>query len=109
MQISVARQDVMDLKEIVGRHAENLDQRILNRRRHFPETGLVILAFEHVNLCERHVFPRQERRRGGVAGFSSTPWCRRRPRLMFSAGPASRLGGGGCLWFTPAVSTPPGR
>src|SRR5580704_5670340 len=45
----------MDLKEVVGWDAENLDQRILNRLRHFPETGVVILAFEHVDFCERHV------------------------------------------------------
>jgi hypothetical protein len=55
MAIAVARQDVMDLKEVVGWDAENLDQRILNRLRHFPETGVVILTFEHVDFCERQV------------------------------------------------------
>jgi hypothetical protein len=55
VEIAIARQDVMDLKEVVGRDAENLDQRILNCLRHFSETGFVILAFEHVDFCERHV------------------------------------------------------
>ena len=55
MAIAVARQDVMNLKEVVGWDAENLDQRILNRLRHFPETGVVILTFEHVDFRERHV------------------------------------------------------
>jgi hypothetical protein len=45
----------MDLKEVLGWDAENLDQRILNRLRHFPETGVVILTFEHVDFCERQV------------------------------------------------------
>ena len=55
MAVAIARQDVMDLKEVVGWNAENLDQRILNRLRHFPEAGVVILTFEHVDFRERHV------------------------------------------------------
>src|SRR5580704_4478879 len=45
----------MDLKEVVGWNAENLDQRIMNRLRHFPEAGVVILTFEHADFRERHV------------------------------------------------------
>src|ERR1700730_17167964 len=74
MQIPIARQGVMDLKEVLGRHAENLDQRILDRRRHFADAGRVILTFEHVDFCERHVLaPDQRLRREGVAAFSSGP------------------------------------
>src|SRR5437879_8389012 len=69
MAVAIARQDVMDLKEVVGRDAENLDQRILDRLRYFPETGLVVLTFEHMEFCERHVAVSLSNAAPGAAGF----------------------------------------
>src|SRR5258706_15096484 len=45
----------MDLKEVLGWDAENLDQRLLDRRGQFPEADVVIPAFEHVDFGERHI------------------------------------------------------
>src|SRR3954447_534848 len=69
VEVAVARQHVVDLEEVVGRDAEDLDQGVLDRPRHFPETGRVILALEHVDLCERH----------GVVSFSAGIPPRGRP------------------------------
>src|SRR5207247_4403574 len=55
VEIAIARQDMVDLEEVVRRDAETLDQRTLDRLRYFRETDLIILAFQHVDLCERHV------------------------------------------------------
>ncbi len=71
MEVVIAWQDMVDLKEVVGWDPENFDQGVLNRLRHFPETGLVIAAFEHVDFCERHVVmsPVKCRPGPGAAGF----------------------------------------
>src|SRR5580693_2959608 len=69
----------MDLKEVLGWDAENLDQRILNRLRHFPETGVVILTFEHVDFCERQVLVSLSKatpRRRGCPQHRPPRWAR---------------------------------
>ncbi len=55
MEVAIARQDMVDLEKVVRRDPETFDQRTLDRLRYFAETNLIILTFQHVYLCERHV------------------------------------------------------
>src|SRR5260370_16340264 len=72
VEVAIARQDIVDLEEVVRWDTETLDQRTLDRLRYFGETNLIILAFQHVDLCERHVgLPLKCRARRGRGGFAS--------------------------------------
>src|SRR5260370_14893094 len=95
----MARQDIVDLEEVVRRDAETLDQRPLDRLRYFGETDLVILAFQRVDLCERHVgLPLKCRARSGRGGYLQ----RSRGNFDFfflpqSISPALKFGATGCV------------
>src|SRR5260370_40290535 len=72
VEVAIARQDIVDLEEVVRWDTETLDQRTLDRLRYFGETDLIILAFQHMDLCERHVgLPLKGRARSGRGGFAS--------------------------------------
>src|SRR5258708_17912064 len=55
VEVAIARQDIVDLEEVVRWDTETLDQRTLDRLRYFGETNLIILAFQHVNFGGRDV------------------------------------------------------
>jgi hypothetical protein len=46
---------MVDLEKVVRRDTETFDQRALDCLRYFAETNFIILTFQHVYLCERHV------------------------------------------------------
>src|SRR6266446_81189 len=72
VEVAIARRDIVDLEEVVRWDTETLDQRTLDRLRYFGKTNLIILAFQHVDLCERHVgLPLKCRARRGRGGFAS--------------------------------------
>src|ERR1043166_629294 len=54
MDIAIARQDIVDLKQVIRRETQDIDQSILNRPRHFPKTGIVVPTFEHMDFCDWH-------------------------------------------------------
>src|SRR5260370_19404291 len=45
---------MMDLEEVVGRNAEDLNERVLNRLRQLADACTVVLTFEQVDFGERH-------------------------------------------------------